>query len=290
MTRKSEISGLHARQAQPMLIARRSALGFAAAAGAGIVPPLTAAMSPAKAEADGFAQGDGELQHLVVRHRSVMAAGQSIFYREVGRLGAPAILLLHGFPTSSHMFRHLLPALADRYRVVAPDYPGFGRSAPLARASDHSFASLAKIVEAFTDVVGLTRYAIYIQDYGAPVGLRLALSRPERVSAMIVQNGNAYEEGLSDGWDQLKAYWAEPTPERREKLLGWLDEDGIRLQYVAGVPKADVDRFAPENWLLDWAVLNQPGRINYQLDHRRFSARGGRPRLSSGAGMTRSSR
>ena len=243
-------------------LGRRSALGLVAATALGMVPlpiPASPASSRLRFEVSG-------LEHLIVRHRRIAIEGQDIFYREAGRPDAPAVLLLHGFPTSSHMFRHLIPALADRYRVVAPDYPGFGQSASLDRRFRHSFETLARIVEAFTDAVRLTSYAIYIQDYGAPIGLRLALARPDRVQALIIQNGNAYEEGLSEGWTPLRAYWSEPTAENRAELHGWLNAEGVRLQYVAGAPEGEIERFAPESWVLDWHRMAQPGSIDYQLD------------------------
>jgi pimeloyl-ACP methyl ester carboxylesterase len=204
---------------------------------------------------------------LTVRHRSVRVGGLNIFYREAGPVDAPAILLLHGFPTSSHMFRHLIPALADSYRVVAPDYPGFGNSAfPDRDQFQYSFASIAEVIAQFTDAVGLGRYAIYIQDYGAPIGLRLALLRPDRITAIITQNGNAYEEGLSDGWAPLRAYWANPSAENRAILHGWLGEDGTRLQYQAGVRDDQLERLSPDNWVLDWAKLSRLGNADAQID------------------------
>jgi len=208
-----------------------------------------------------------DFDHLMIRHRTVKVDGLDIFYREAGRPDAPAVLLLHGFPTSSHMFRHLMPALADRYRMVAPDYPGFGYSSfPSPDQLRYSFANLARIIRGFTDVVGLSRYAVYIQDYGAPVGLRLALERPNAIAALITQNGNAYEEGLSPLWGPLKSYWSDPSNKNREALRGWLNEAGVRLQYAAGVAENDVERLAPDSWTLDWALMQRPGNIDMQLD------------------------
>lgn len=208
-----------------------------------------------------------DFDHLAVRHRRVRVGNLDIFYREAGKPDSPAVLLLHGFPTSSHMFRHLIPTLADRYRVIAPDYPGFGYSSfPPAETFQYSFASLAKVMVGFTDAVGLGRYALYIQDYGAPVGLRLALERPTAVRALITQNGNAYDEGLSPLWAPLKAYWADPSVKNREALRGWLNEAGVRLQYAAGVEKEQSDRLSPDNWTLDWQLMQRPGNIDMQLD------------------------
>jgi pimeloyl-ACP methyl ester carboxylesterase len=202
-----------------------------------------------------------------VRHRTVELDGIRVFYREGGPHEAPVLLLLHGFPASSHMFRHLIPLLAERYHVVAPDYPGFGHSdLPEPDRFRCGFASYARVVERFTRALGLERYALYLPDYGAPVGLRLALLAPERVSALIVQNGNAYEEGLSGAWDPLKAYWRDPSPARREQLRSWLTEDGVRLQYVAGLPREQLELLSPDCWLLDWALLSRPRNIDLQLD------------------------
>lgn len=229
-----------------------------AGAGAMIAPPAIGAADPGST---------ADFEHLAVRHRIVNVEGLDIFYREAGRAEAPAVLLLHGFPTSSHMFRHLIPALAERYRVVAPDYPGFGYSSfPPRDRFTYSFANLAKVMAGFTDAVGLKRYAIYIQDYGAPVGLRLALERPRSVAALITQNGNAYEEGLSPLWAPLKAYWADPSDKNREALRGWLNEAGVKLQYAAGVPGSQAERLAPDSWTLDWELMQRPGNIDMQLD------------------------
>jgi pimeloyl-ACP methyl ester carboxylesterase len=208
-----------------------------------------------------------EVEMIHTRHNTIEVDGLKIFYREAGPRDAPAMLLLHGFPSSSHMFRHLMPALADRYRLVAPDYPGFGYSAfPDRRAFAYSFDSYARLVNRFAQRVGLDRYILYVQDYGAPVGLRLALLHPERVSGLIVQNGNAYEEGFSDAWDPLKAYWRDPTPPNREKLRGWLTPDGTRFQYAAGLPDTLAERLSPDTWTLDWSLLSRPGNIDLQLD------------------------
>lgn len=187
----------------------------------------------------------------------------SIFYREAGEPDRPTILLLHGFPTSSHQFRHLIPRLADRYHVVAPDLPGFGfTTAP--EGFDHSFASLAKAMEAFTDAIGIDRYAIYIFDYGAPVGLRLALARPDAITAIISQNGNAYAEGLSDGWASTRAFWADPSPANREGMRGMFTLETTRWQYTHGAP--DETQVEPEGYWLDYALMSRPGNANIQLD------------------------
>lgn len=201
-----------------------------------------------------------------VRHREIYIDAVRVFYREAGRENAPVLLLLHGFPSSSFMYRDLMPRLADRWHVVAPDYPGFGDSDfPPAGEYEYSFAQLARTMSKFTQALGLARYALYIQDYGAPVGLRLALAQPERISALIVQNGNAYEEGLSGAWDPLKAYWRDPSARNREELRGWLTAEGMRQQYLAGVPESEWPRFAPDTWTLDWARLSRPGNIDMQI-------------------------
>ena len=202
-----------------------------------------------------------------VRHRSVRVGGIDLFYREAGDPRLPTLLLLHGFPSSSHMFRHLMPALADRFHLVAPDYPGFGFSEfPERDRFDFSFAGYAELVAGFTDALGLSNYGLYIQDYGAPIGLRLALKRPDAVRFLIVQNGNAYEEGLSEGWDPLKAYWRDPSPANREQLKGWLGADGTKLQYTAGLRPGQIELLSPELWALDWTLLSRPGNIELQLD------------------------
>lgn len=242
-----------------MRISRRSVLQLAATGLAAAVAEPAAAAAQASAEPD--------LDHLIVRHRKARVRGLDIFYREAGRADAPVLLLLHGFPASSHMFRHLIPALADRWRLVAPDYPGFGYSDfPDRERFAYSFAGFAELMAAFTDTIGLDRYALYIQDYGAPVGLRLALLRPERVTALIAQNGNAYEEGLSALWEPLRAYWRDPSSANRATLRAWLGADGTRLQYAAGLTEEQLERLAPDSWTLDWLQLSRAGNIEVQLD------------------------
>jgi pimeloyl-ACP methyl ester carboxylesterase len=191
--------------------------------------------------------------------------GKKIFYREAGARSAPTILLLHGFPTSSHMFRNLIPALAKHYHVVAPDLPGFGFSITPDRKTVHyNFENLAKVIGKFIETIGLERFAIYIFDYGAPVGLRLALAHPERITAIISQNGNAYEEGLSEGWNPIQKYWQEPTEANRNALREFLKPETTKWQYTHGV--ADVSTVAPESYTLDSALLARPGNDEIQLD------------------------
>jgi pimeloyl-ACP methyl ester carboxylesterase len=188
-----------------------------------------------------------------------------IFYREAGPKTAPTILLLHGFPTSSHMFRNIIPALADLYHLVAPDLPGFGFSdAPDRRNFRYTFENLANVIDQFTQAIGLDRYSIYVFNYGAPVGLRLALAHPERVAAVISQNGNAYEEGLSQGWNPIQKYWKEPTAENRSALRDFLKPEATKSQYVHGVK--DESLLAPEAYQLDSALLARQGNDEIQLD------------------------
>ena len=191
--------------------------------------------------------------------------GHRIFYREAGAKDAPTLLLLHGFPTSSHMFRNLIPPLADRYHVIAPDLPGFGFSKSPGREDfRYTFENLAHVIDRFTEEIGLDGYAIYIFDYGAPVGLRLALAQPERVTAIISQNGNAYEEGLSQGWNPIQKYWKDPTPANRAALKDFLTPEATKSQYLHGV--ADATLVAPEAYELDSALLARPGNEEIQLD------------------------
>jgi pimeloyl-ACP methyl ester carboxylesterase len=199
------------------------------------------------------------------RHHVVDVDRLRIFYREAGADTSPALLLLHGFPTSSHMFRDLIPALAEDYHVVAPDLPGFGFSdAPGPAQFKYTFDHITDVIDRFTTVIGLARYAIYVFDYGAPVGFRLATRHPERVTAIISQNGNSYEEGLSDGWSPIQRYWKEPTAENRAALRTFLTPETTKWQYVHGVN--DESLVAPESYTLDSALLARPGNDEIQLD------------------------
>ena len=196
---------------------------------------------------------------------TVAADGVNVFYREAGPQDAPVMLLLHGFPSSSHMFRDLIPLLATRYRVIAPDLPGFGfTTVPAERNYVYTFDHLARTMEAFVDALGLDKYALYVFDYGAPTGLRLAAAHPERVTALVSQNGNAYLEGLGDAWEPLRKYWAEPDAANREVIRGFLNLEATKWQYVHGV--ADPDSVAPEAYYLDAALLQRPGNQDIQLD------------------------
>lgn len=198
-------------------------------------------------------------------HRYATIDGVKVFYREAGPADAPVVLLLHGFPTSSHMFRNLIPLLADRYRVIAPDYPGYGQSdAPDRAHFTYSFAHYADMMDSLLGQLGARKYAMYVMDYGAPVGYRLALKHPERVSALIVQNGNAYEEGLRAFWDPIKAYWADGSTQHRDALGRLVTLDITKFQYTDGM--SDVARIAPDNWVQDQALLDRPGNREIQLD------------------------
>lgn len=201
----------------------------------------------------------------MISHQYASVDGNKIFYRQAGLKTSPAILLLHGFPTSSHMFRNLIPELAGSYHVVAPDLPGFGFSdAPDRRQFPYTFDHLAATMSRFAETIGLEHYAIYVFDYGAPVGLRLALAHPERITVIVSQNGNAYEEGLSQGWNPIQKYWSEPTAENRGALRAFLTLEATRSQYVYGVPNEMM--IAPEAWTLDSALLARPGNEEIQLD------------------------
>ncbi len=202
---------------------------------------------------------------VMTQYRTTKIGGVDVFYREAGPADAPVVLLLHGFPTSSHMFRNLIPLLGDKYHVIAPDYPGFGQSgAPDHTTFTYSFAHYADIVDGLLAQKGIQRYAMYVMDYGAPVGYRLALKHPERVSALIVQNGNAYEEGLGAFWGPIKAYWGSDTPEHRKALEGLMTLATTKFQYTDGM--SDLTHIDPDNWVHDQALLDRPGNLDIQLD------------------------
>jgi pimeloyl-ACP methyl ester carboxylesterase len=201
----------------------------------------------------------------VVHYGYATVEGVKVFYREAGPKDAPVLLLLHGFPTSSHMFRNLIPLLADRYRVIAPDYPGFGYSdAPDHTKFTYSFGHYADIVDDLLGQIGAKTYAMYVMDYGAPVGFRLALKHPERVTALIVQNGNAYDEGLGAFWDPIKAYWASGSKKDREAQSVMVAPETTKFQYTDGM--SDLSRISPDTWSHDQALLDRPGNKDIQLD------------------------
>ena len=202
---------------------------------------------------------------MAINYRSVGVSGIKIFYREAGSPTAPTLLLLHGFPSSSHMFRNLIPLLAGGFHLVAPDFPGFGQSdMPDRNRYDYTFANIADTVLKFTELIGLGRFSMYIFDYGAPVGLRIALKVPERISAIVSQNGNAYEEGLSSGWDPIRAYWKDPSQANRDALRAFLKPERTTFQYTHGV--ADPKLVSPDGRSLDDFYLARPGADEVQLD------------------------
>jgi pimeloyl-ACP methyl ester carboxylesterase len=202
----------------------------------------------------------------VTYHQTFAIDGLNIFYREAGPSGAPVVLLLHGFPTSSHMFRNLIPALADRYHVIAPDYPGYGQSdMPDRTKFAYTFDRFAELVDGLLERLNVRRFAMYVMDYGAPVGWRLALKYPERVTGLIVQNGNAYEEGLKEFWDPIKKYWNENSEDSRNALRKLFTLETTKFQYNDGV--SDTNRISPDNWTHDQPLLDRPGNKDIQAGH-----------------------
>lgn len=198
-------------------------------------------------------------------HKTLSVEGLEIFYREAGPKDAPTILLLHGFPTSSHMFRNLIPALADRFHVFAPDYPGFGNSSmPRVDEFDYTFDHFSEVIDSFTEQLGLKKYSLYLFDYGAPVGYRIATKHPDRVESLIVQNGNAYDEGLREFWDPIKAYWQDKTQENADTLRNsLLTLEATKWQYTNGV--RHLEAIAPDNWFHDQFLMDRPGNKEIQL-------------------------
>jgi pimeloyl-ACP methyl ester carboxylesterase len=197
-----------------------------------------------------------------IKYRTADVDGFKIFYREAGEAGAPKLLLLHGFPTAGHMFRDLIPHLADRFHIIAPDLPGFGNSDMPGRG--YTFDRIAEKIDRFTETVGFDRYAVYVFDYGAPTGFRLAVRHPDRITAIISQNGNAYVEGLSDGWNPIRAYWQDASPANREALRAFLKPETTAWQYTHGVP--DATKVSPDGYSLDNYYLARPGADEVQLD------------------------
>jgi len=202
---------------------------------------------------------------MSITYRTKTVGNVEVFYREAGPANAPVILLLHGFPTASHMFRDLIPRLADRYRVIAPDLPGFGNTkAPPRGEFDYTFDNLARVIDGFTEALGLDRYALYVFDYGAPTGFRLAVKHPDRIAAIVSQNGNSYEEGLSEGWNPIRAYWEDASPANRQALRSLLAPETTVWQYTHGVP--DPAAVSPDGYSLDNFYLARPGADELQLD------------------------
>ncbi|WP_441228414.1 alpha/beta fold hydrolase [Tardiphaga sp. 20_F10_N6_6] len=239
-------------------IRRRLLLGLSGAVAVAALPPTAEArppdLSPAALPA-----------YPVVHYQKKNIDGVNIFYREAGPKNGQVVLLLHGFPTSSHMFRNLIPALADRYHVIAPDYPGYGQSDMPSRTNfSYTFDRFAELVGGLVSELGVERYAMYVMDYGAPVGWRLALKNPESISGLIVQNGNAYEEGLQEFWDPIKKYWVDGSDASRQALMSLVTLETTKFQYTDGM--SDVSRIAPDNWVYDQALLDRPGNSDVQMD------------------------
>ena len=204
------------------------------------------------------------LHQFQTQHHTVNIDGVELFYREAGPVDAPTILLLHGFPTSSHMFRNLIPALSDRYHVIAPDYPGFGNSAkPSVEDFDYSFDNLARLMEKLVDKLEVKSFSLYLMDYGAPIGFRMAARNPQRIESLIIQNGNAYEEGLREFWDPIRKYWDDRTPENAAPLANFITLDGVKWQYTHGVRNEAA--ISPDNWNVDIRHLALEGNPQIQL-------------------------
>jgi pimeloyl-ACP methyl ester carboxylesterase len=239
--------------------------GFRSLFGRAALALLAVSLTVAPLHAGSTSSAAAESAQTTVHYQTVKLDGLDIFYREAGPKDAPTILLLHGFPTSSNMFRNLIPRLATSFHVVAPDYPGFGQSSmPSHKEYAYTFDNLSKVVEQLVDKLGLKHYSMYVMDYGAPVGYRLALRQPERVQALIVQNGNAYDEGLLKFWDPIKKYWKDPTPDNRQAIHFLFDAKSTRWQYENGV--ADKTLLDPTTWALDQIGLDRPGNDEIQLD------------------------
>jgi len=205
------------------------------------------------------------MENTSIHYRNIKVNGLNLFYREAGPANEPIILLLHGYPTSSHMFRNLIPILSKKYHVIAPDLPGFGYSdAPDHNKFKYTFDNLAGTVQSFIDKLGMKRFAVYIFDYGAPVGLRLATANPEKITGIITQNGNAYEEGLSKEWNPIQRYWKDPSQANRDSLRDFVSKEATWLQYHQGV--SDPSLIAPESYTIDQYFLDRPGNIEIQLD------------------------
>lgn len=200
-------------------------------------------------------------------NRTITVDGVDIFYREAGDRKNQSLLLLHGFPTSSIMFKNLMTALSDRFHLVAPDYPGFGFSAfPDVDSFEYTFKNVAAYINRFTEEIGLRSFTIYLHDYGCPIGLRLCVDRPEKIERIIVQNGNAYLEGIETIWDEIRAYWEHPTEEKKQEVYAFLSAEGTKDQYYSGLSEEQHDRVSPEAWMLDWERMSRPGNLEMQYE------------------------
>jgi pimeloyl-ACP methyl ester carboxylesterase len=218
-----------------------------------------------KAQSAYQSQTKNKMETNAIHYQKIKAGGLNIFYREAGPKDAPVVLLLHGYPTSSHMFRNLIPMLSGKYHVIAPDLPGFGYSdAPGRSEYNYTFDNLAKTMQAFIDEMGLKHFAVYVFDYGAPVGLRLAMANPEKITGIITQNGNAYEEGLSTGWNPIQKYWKDPSQQNRDALREFTTLKLNKWQYEEGV--SDTTLIAPETYTLDQHFMDRPENVEIQLD------------------------
>lgn len=213
-----------------------------------------------------LAVGVGSAYASPTQHKTVEVEKQTIFYREAGDISDPTIVLLHGFPTSSHMYRNLIPKLADNYHVIAPDYPGFGNSSmPSVNEFEYSFDNLASITEKFLNKVGVKKFTMYVMDYGAPIGFRLAHDNPSKIEGLIIQNGNAYDEGLRDFWNPIKQYWADKSDANKQALAdALLTIDATKWQYTNGARNSEA--ISPDNWIVDQALLDRPGNKEIQLE------------------------
>jgi pimeloyl-ACP methyl ester carboxylesterase len=200
-------------------------------------------------------------------NKTVAVDGVNIFYREAGDEKNPSLLLLHGFPSSSVMFKNLMIALSDKYYLIAPDYPGFGFSDfPDSNSFEYSFKNIAFHIDKFVEAIDLKSFTIYLHDYGCPIGLRICINNPEKVERVIVQNGNAYMEGIGPQWDETIDYWENPTEEKKQKVASFLSEEGVKMQYTAGLSEELLSRVSPELWILDWERMSRPGNIEIQFE------------------------
>lgn len=200
-------------------------------------------------------------------NRTITVDGVDIFYREAGDRKNQSLLLLHGFPTSSAMFKNLITALSDKFHLIAPDYPGFGFSAfPDKRSFEYTFKNISAYINRFTEAIGLRSFTIYLHDYGCPIGLRICVNHPEKIERIIVQNGNTYIEGIGPQWDETRDYWEHPTEEKKQKVAAFLSPEGVKMQYTAGLSEELLARVSPETWILDWERMSRPGNIDMQFE------------------------